>query len=34
MHIFSSDGQWVLGCVERGIEILFTRPIPAWAINA
>lgn len=33
MFIYSEDGLWAVGCVERGIAIYFNRPVPAWAVQ-
>ena len=32
MYIYSDDKSMIIGCYENNIKIIFTLPIPAWAI--
>jgi hypothetical protein len=32
MYIYSENKEFIIGCLENGIEILFNNPIPAWAL--
>lgn len=33
MYIYSADKRFVIGCIEGGQEIMFTNPVPVWALG-